>query len=75
MSWSRNIRHMDLGILARGPSTNEVSDTASIRNEQDIRGDEGMSSGSPSGITKDHPFADDQGGATALGSSSGKNMA
>ena len=55
--------------------TNEVSDTASIYSECNIRGDKGTSSSSPSGIIKDHPITDDQGAATVLGSSSGKNMA
>ena len=34
-----------------------------------------MSSGSPTGTTKGHPIMDDQGAATAVGSSSGKSMA
>ena len=75
MSWSRNTRRLRLGIPDGGPSTNEVSDMTSIRSEQDIHGDEGTSSGSPGGTTKDHPIADDQGAATALGSSSRKSTA
>ena len=64
---------MRLGILDGGPPTNEVSDTTSIHSEQDVHGDEGTSSGSPSGTAKGHPIADDQGAATAVGSSSGKS--
>ena len=61
---------MHLGIPDRGLSTNEVSDTASICSEQDVCRDEGTSISSPSGIAKDHLIVDDQGAATALGSSS-----
>ena len=43
---------------------------ASIHNKQNVHGDKGMSSSGPSGIAKDHPIVDDQGAATALGSSS-----
>ena len=75
MSWPRNARRARLGILDRGPPTNEVSDTASIRSEQDVRGDEEASSGSPTGTAKGHPIVDDQGAATAVGSSSGKSTA
>ena len=73
MLWSRNIRCTHLGIPDRGPSTNEVSNMASDYSEQDVHEDEGTSFGSPSGITKDHPIVDDQGAATALGSSSRKS--
>ena len=66
---------MRLGIPDRGPPTNEVSNTTSIHSEQDVRGDEGTSSGGPSGTAKGHPIADDQGAATVVGSSSGKSMA
>ena len=75
MPQSRNTRHPHLGILDGGPSTNEVSDTTSIHSEQDICGDEGTSSGGPSGTTKDHPIVDDQEAATVLGSSSRKSTA
>ena len=73
MSRSRNARHAHLGIPEERPPTNEVSDTTSVRSEQDIRGDEEMSSGSPTGTAKGHLIADDQGAATAVGSSSGKS--
>ena len=66
---------MHLGIPDGGLSTNEVSDTTSIGSKQDIRRDEGMRSGSPRGTTKDHPIADAQGAATAVGSSSRKSTA
>ena len=62
-------------IPDEGPPTNEVSDTTSVRSEQDVCGDEEMSSGSPTGTTKGHPIADDQGAATAVGSSSRKSTA
>ena len=75
MSWSRNIRSTCPGIPDRGLSTNEVSDMASICSKQDIRGGEGTSFGSPSGIAKDHPIVDDREAATALGSSSRKSTA
>ena len=75
MLWSRNARHARLGIPDEGPPTNEVSDMTSVCSEQDVRGDEEMSSGSPTGTAKGHPIADDQGAATAVGSSSGKSMA
>ena len=75
MSRPRNARRARLGILDGGPPTNEVSDTASIRSEQDVRGDEETSSGSPTGTAKGHLIADDQGAATAVGSSSGKGTA
>ena len=61
MSRPRNARRVCLGIPDGGPPTNEVSDTASIRSEQDVRGDEETSSGSPTGTAKGHPIADDQG--------------
>ena len=66
---------MRLGTLEGGPPTNEVSDMTSVRSEQDIRGDKETSSGSPTGTAKGHPIADDQGAATAVGSSSGKRTA
>ena len=72
---SRNARHVHLGTLDGGPSTNKVSDMTSIWSEQDVHGDEGTSSGGPGGTAKDHPIADDQGAATAVGSSSGKGTA
>ena len=72
---SRNARRARLDILDEGPPTNEVSDTTSVRSEQDIRGDKEMHSGSPTGTAKGHPIVDDQGAATAVGSSSGKSMA
>ena len=75
MSRSRNARRARLGIPDEGPPTNEVSDTTSVRSEQDVRGDEEMSSGSPTGTAKGHLIVDDQGAATAVGSSSGKSMA
>ena len=75
MSRSRNARRARLGILDEGLPTNEVSDTISVRSEQDVRGDKEMSSGSPTGTAKGHPIADDQGAATVVGSSSGKSMA
>ena len=75
MSRPRNARCTSLGIPDRGPPTNEVSDTASIRSEQDICGDEETSSSSPTGTAKGHPIVDDQGAATAVGSSSGKGTA
>ena len=82
MSWPRNARRACLGIPDGGLPTNEVSDTASIRSdtasirsEQDVRGDEETSSSSPTGTAKGHPIADDQGAATAVGSSSGKGTA
>ena len=75
MSQSRNARRTRLGILDEGLPTNKVSDTTSVHSEQDIRRDEEMSSGSPTGTTKGHPIADDQGAATAVGSSSGKSTA
>ena len=62
---------MRLGILDGGLPTNEVSNMTS--SEQDVCGDEGTSSGSPSGTAKGHPIVDDQGAATAVGSSSGKS--
>ena len=71
----RNARHAHLGILDEGPPTNEVSDTTSVRSEQDVHEDEEMSSGSPTGTAKGHPIADDQGAATAVGSSSRKSTA
>ena len=75
MSRSRNARRTHLGIPDGGPPTNEVSDTTSIRSEQDVRRDEETSGGSPTGTAKGHPIADDQGAATAVGSSSGKSTA
>ena len=75
MSRSRNARRVHLGIPDKGPPTNEVSDMTSVRSEQDVRGDEEMSSGSPTGTTKGHLIADDQGAATVVGSSSGKSTA
>ena len=75
MSRSRNARCAHLRILDEGPPTNEVSDTTSVRSEQDVCGDEEMSSSSPTGTAKGHPIADDQGAATAVGSSSGKSTA
>ena len=89
MSRPRNARRARLGIPDGGPPTNEVSDTASIRSdtasirsdtasirsEQDVRGDEETSSSSPTGTAKGHPITDDQGAATAVGSSSGKGTA
>ena len=75
MSQSRNARRMRLGILDRGLPANEVSNTTSIRSEQDVCRDEETSGGSPSGTAKGHPIADDQGAATVVGSSSGKSMA
>ena len=75
MSWSRNARCARLGIPDGGLSTNEVSDTTSVLSKQDVCGDEGMSSGSPGGTAKGHPIADDQEGATALSSSSGRSTA
>ena len=63
MSRPRNARRARLGIPDGGPPTNEVSDTASIRSEQDIRGDEETSGGSPTGTAKGHPIVDDQGAA------------
>ena len=75
MSWPRNARHAHIGIPDKGPPTNEVSDMTSVRSEQDVRGDEEMSSGRPTGTAKGHPITDDQGAATAVGSSSGKSMA
>ena len=75
MSWPRNARCAHLGIPDEGPPTNEVSDTTSVRSEQNVRGDEETSSGSPAGTAKGHPIADDQGAATAVGSSSGKSTA
>ena len=71
----RNARHARLGIPDEGPPTNEVSDTTSIRSEQDVRGDEETSSGSPTGTAKGHLIMDDQGAATVVGSSSGKGTA
>ena len=64
---------MCLGILDRGPSTHEVSDSASVHSEQDVCKE--TSFGSPSGITKDHPITDDQEATMAQGSSSGKSTA
>ena len=75
MSRSINARHTHLGIPDGGPPTNEVSNMTSIRSEQDVCGDEETSGGSPSGTAKGHPIADDQGAATAVGSSSGKSTA
>ena len=75
MVWSRNARRVHLGILDGGLPTNEVSDMTSICSEQDVHGDERMSGSSPSGTAKGHPIVDDQGVATAVGSSSGKSMA
>ena len=75
MSRSRNARHTRLGILEEGPPTNELSDTTSVHSKQDIRRDEEMSSGSPTGTAKGHLIADDQGAATAVGSSSRKSTA
>ena len=75
MSWSRNARHTHLGIPDRGPPTNEVSDMTSIHSEQDIHGDEETSGGSHSRTAKGYPIVDDQGAATAVGSSSGKSTA
>ena len=75
MWWSRNARHVRLGIPDGGLPTNEVSNTTSIRSEQDVRGDERTSGGSPSGTAKGHPIVDDPGAATVVGSSSGKSMA
>ena len=72
---SRNARRARLGIPDEGPPTNEVSDTTSVHSEQDVHGDEEMSSGSPTGTAKGHPIVDDPGAATAVGSSSGKSMA
>ena len=45
----------------------------SVRSEQDVHGDKEMSSSSPTGTAKGHLIADDQGAATAVGSSSGKS--
>ena len=70
---SRNARRARLDILDEGPPTNEVSDTTSVRSEQDVRRDEEMSSGSPTRTAKGHLIADDQGAATVVGSSSGKS--
>ena len=64
---------MRLGILDEGPPTNKVSDMTSVCSKQDVRGDEEMSSGSPTGTAKGHPIADYQG--AAVGSSSGKSTA
>ena len=75
MSWPRNARRAHLGILDGGPPTNEVSNTTSVHSEQDVRGDKETSSGSPTGTAKGHPIADDQGAATAVGSSGGKSTA
>ena len=75
MSRSRNARRACLGIPDEGPPTNEVSDTTSVRSKQDVCRDEEMSSGSPTGTAKGHPIADDQGAATAVGSSSWKSTA
>ena len=75
MSQSRNARCARLGIPDEGPPTNEVSDTTSVCSKQDVRGDEEMSSGSPTRTAKGHPIADDQGAATVVGSSSGKGTA
>ena len=66
---------MHLGILDGGPPTNEVSDTTSICSEQDVCGDEETSGGSPTGTAQGHLIVDDQGAATAVGSSSGKSTA
>ena len=71
----RNARHACLGIPDGGQQTDEVSDTTSICSEPDVHGDKGTSSGSPSRTVKGHPIVDDQGAATAVGSSSGKSMA
>ena len=75
MSRSRNARCMHLGIQDGGLPTNEVSNMTSICSEQDVHGDEETSGGSPGGTAKGHPIADDQGAATAVGSSSGKSTA
>ena len=75
MSQSRNARHMCLGIPDGGPPTNEVSDTTSIRSKQDVCGDKETSGSSPSRTAKGYPIADDQGAATAVGSSSRKSTA
>ena len=75
MSWPRNARHVHLGIPDEGSPTNEVSDTTSVHSEQNVHGDEEMSSGSPARTAKGHPIADDQGAATAVGSSGGKSTA
>ena len=75
MSRSRNARRMHLGIPDKGLPTNEVSDTTSIRSKQDVHGDEETSSGSPTRTAKGHPIVDDQGAATAVGSSSGQSTA
>ena len=75
MLQSRNARCACLGIPDGGPPTNEVSDTTSVLSKQDVRRDEGTSSGGPSRTAKDHPIVDDQGAATAVGSSSRKSTA
>ena len=59
----------------RSDTTSVRSDTTSVRSEQDVRRDEEMRSSSPTGTAKGHPIADDQGAATAVGSSSGKSTA